>query len=221
MKSEDLNRLAYRDLIAALRIYVGGLTGFETNFGLTAADRTAMTAQIDSTEASMDSLDIKRAEVAALRGARDNGVADLKQLARSQWRTARNKVGNDPALLEKIGLDPYDAAPTSPAAPTSAPFAQIDFGILRHTLRVRDSANPEKRGRPEGMRGYEVWSKVGGDAAETDSDYSMVAFNTQNEYIINYPMTDKGKQAWYRLRWVTTAGEHGPWGETAEGTISG
>ena len=221
MKKRDLRRLSPRNLIAELRTYVDGLGGSEATYGMTAADTPAATTKIDSTEAALDSLDIKRAEVAAGRGTRDNEMDALIDLVGHQFDTARLEVGNDAGKLAAINLDAYDTTPTTPDAPDSAPFARIDVGILRHTLTVRDSANPDKRGRPEGMRGYEVWSKVGGDAAETEADYSMVAFNTKPEHIINYQIADKGKQAWYRLRWVTTSGEPGPWGPTAEATVSG
>lgn len=221
MKKRDLRRLGHRNLLAELRTYTGGLTGNEPDYGMTAADSTAATAALDDAETEMDELDALRAQVAAKRGSRDNAIDNVINLFGEQFDKARLAVGNDPSKLGNINLDVYDTTPTTPDSPTSAPFAQIDVGILRHTLKVRDSDTPDKRGKPAGMRGYEVYRKVGGDAPAADSDFTMLAFNTTSEYVINYEMTDKGKQAWYRLRWVTTSGEPGPWGPTAEATVGG
>ena len=49
----------------------------------------------------------------------------------------------------------------------------------------------------------------------------MVALDTSSPHVVNYPMTDAGKKVWYRLRWVTTSGEKGGWGEVAEATVNG
>lgn len=141
-------------------------------------------------------------------------------IAAPQFRTARNTVGKTAPELAEINLEPYDTAASSPDAPASAPFALIDYGILRHTVKFRDSNTPDKRGKPAGVLGAEVWSKVGGDAPASDGDFSMIALKTSSPLIIDYPMTEAGKTVWYRLRWVTTSGEKGPWGETTEATIN-
>ena len=162
MKLEDLNRLSDRDLIAALRVYQKGLAGDEATYDLMVADTTAITNSIDGFETRVDTLDTKRAETAAARGMRDNDRVSMNDLARSQMKTARLKVGNDAGKLEAIGMNAYDTTATTPEAPGSAPFALIDFGILRHTINFRDSAMPDKRGKPAGMLGAEIWSKIDG-----------------------------------------------------------
>ena len=221
MNLTDLERLPDRDLIAALRVLQLGIDGDEATFALLPAETTALTAVVDAGEGSVDTLDAKRVEMATARGDRDNTRQTMIDLARDLLKRARQKVGNDPEKLAKIGLDVYDETKTSAPAPESTPFALIDFGILRHTIKFRDSATPDKRGKPAGMLGVEIWSKIGGPPPAADSDYSMVALDTSSPHIVSYPLTDKGKQVWYRMRWVTTTGEKGGWGEVVEATING
>jgi hypothetical protein len=118
-------------------------------------------------------------------------------------------------------MDVYDTTSSATPAPNSAPLALIDYGILRHTINFRDAATPDKRAKPAGMLGAEIWSKVGGTAPVTDSDFTMVALDTATPYVVNYPMEDAGKTVWYRLRWVTKSGEKGGWGETVVATVNG
>jgi hypothetical protein len=220
MKNTGLDKLSDRDLIAELRLYTTNITGNEATYGLVSGSITGLNGQIDTFEATVDALDSARMAASAARGdrtAKRNLVIDT---AKGQFKEARLNVANDSGLLEAINLDAYDTigSPTAPAA--SAPFALIDFGILRHTINFRDSDTPDKRGKPDGMLGAEIWSKIGGTAPVSDADYSMVALDTSSPHIIDYAIEDAGKQVWYRLRWVTKTGEKGPWGETAEATIN-
>jgi hypothetical protein len=221
LKAKDLDRLPERDLIAELRVYQTKLTGNEATYGLAAGDTTAITNAIDAFETGCDTLDTKRAETAAARGDRDSLRDALTDLAKSQMRTARNEVGNDSPALGEINLAPYDTTQTPAGEPSGVPFALLDFGILRHTINFRDAGTPDKRGKPAGVLGCEIWSKVGGSAPVTEGDYSMVGLGTQSPFIVNYTMAEAGKTVWYRMRWLSTSGEKGGWSETVDATING
>ncbi len=71
------------------------------------------------------------------------------------------------------------------------------------------------------MLGAEIWSKVGGPAPVSDSDYSMVTLDTASPHVIFYQMEDAGKSVWYRLRWVSKSQEKGGWSETVVATVNG
>lgn len=180
-----------------------------------------MATAINGFEAAVDTLDTKRAETATARGARDNNRDALITLAREQLKTMRLAAGNDPEQLAKVNLDAYDETASAASVGESTPFALIDFGILRHTINFRDSATPDKGGKPKGMLGAEIWAKIGGPAPASDADYSMLGLDTSSPYVVNFQMEDAGKTVWYRLRWVTKTGEKGGWGETVSATVNG
>lgn len=221
MKGKDLYQLSDRDLIAELRVMQSAITGNEAEYGLSIGDSATLSANIDNYEAKVDSLDAKRAEVAEAKGGRDAGRAVTVENAALAMKKIRLHVGNEPAKLGAVNLDSYDTTQSAAPAPATIPLASIDYGILKHTIKFRDAATPNKRGKPAGMLGAEIWAKVGGPAPVSDSDYSMVTLVTASPYVIFYSMGDAGKPVWYRLRWVSKSGKKGGWSETVVGTVNG
>jgi hypothetical protein len=89
---------------------------------------------------------------------------------------------------------------------------------LRHTITFADETTPNTRAKPDGVRGCEIWSKVG-DAPASLSELSFLALDTASPYVIDYQMSDAGKAAHYMLRWANPRGEQGPWSQTVTATI--
>ncbi len=50
---------------------------------------------------------------------------------------------------------------------------------------------------------------------------SLQAVDRSTPYWMEFASDDAGKTAWWALRWVNTAGEHGPWSTTVSATIGG
>ncbi|MCC6970559.1 MAG: hypothetical protein IT434_10090 [Phycisphaerales bacterium] len=48
----------------------------------------------------------------------------------------------------------------------------------------------------------------------------FVAVNTSASFVLNYPLSDGGRTAYYRMRWVSLTGERGPWDEQSQSTIA-
>lgn len=84
------------------------------------------------------------------------------------------------------------------------------------TIHFSDSATPNSKAKPTGVHGCEIWAKVG-DAI----DYSYLATDTKTPYIATYTQAEAGKRVSYRLRWVNTSGETGPFGAACSGMIVG
>ncbi|MDR1939118.1 MAG: hypothetical protein LBQ73_11570 [Tannerellaceae bacterium] len=118
---------------------------------------------------------------------------------------------------ERMGLRIRDKKPTPAPIPTEVPTGSIDFSThQRHTLYVRDT-KLSGRAKPETVRGYEVWHKVGGEAPVEDGQWVYVSTSSRASFIIDYPQTDVGKIAYYRFRWINTRNQPGPW---SDGIIS-
>lgn len=63
--------------------------------------------------------------------------------------------------------------------------------------------------------GAEVWVKDGDPAATGPGALTFLSVDTRTPYVAGYSGADGGQTAHYRLRWVSTTGEKGPWSEIA------
>ncbi len=160
MKSDDLHRFSDRDLLAALKTFNGGVAGDEANYGLTAAQTAELATLISGFETNVDALDAARAAEDAAQGGRNDVREALVSAVRKMINLVRaNDVSKD--LLGKAGLDEYDDTKTDSPSPTSAPFALIDYGKLRHKISFRDTTTPNSEAKPKGMLGAEIWRYIG------------------------------------------------------------
>lgn len=111
---------------------------------------------------------------------------------------------------------------TSSAVPATRPIANIDNkNRLEHKIHFFDEATPNRKSKPDGVRGCELWHKIDGPPPTDDSELTYITTHTRTPYIIQYDGADAGKMVHYWLRWVNTRNEHGPWSETISVTISG
>src|SRR5438477_78665 len=78
-------------------------------------------------------------------------------------------------------------------------------------------------GTQAGDLGAEVWMKVcpKGAAAPADpAEMSFVGVQTRTRFTVELTPADAGKAAFYRMRWVNSRGEKGPWSEAVCATIA-
>jgi len=123
-----------------------------------------------------------------------------------------------------------DGGPPS-RTPTTAPLVQVEHASrLMHTLRFSDEATPTRRGKPKGVAGAEVWLALAGadepapplntDPRVGEAGYRFLALSSRGNLKADFTSADKGKTAYYALRWVSTRGENGPWSEIASATVA-
>ncbi len=106
------------------------------------------------------------------------------------------------------------------SVPTTRPIVIIALSKpLSHTLRFFDETTPNRRAKPAGVMGAEVWVKIG-DAPPTNTDeLRFFGLNTRTPYISKFDSEDAGKTVYYRLRWVNPKGKPGPWSDIVSGPI--
>ena len=117
------------------------------------------------------------------------------------------------------------AAPSTGGAaspiPTSKPVGSIDTSQrLQHTISFVDANSPTSRAKPDGVRGCQIWIKIGNPAPTDPSELTFVATDTRSPYIMQFDGADATKNAFYWLRWENTRGEVGPWSDAVMATIS-
>jgi len=113
----------------------------------------------------------------------------------------------------RMGLTVRSTTRIASPLPTTYPFATIDFSVrMQHTLCLSDSATPLRKAKPAGIIGCEVWMKIGGAEPKNITELNYTAICTGNYYLAKYDGNQVGLTVYYRLRWVNTRGERGPWG---------
>jgi len=219
--ADSLSNLSDRDLLAGLRIYNNAVLASPEEFGLTAAEATALQGDLENFENSLDEWDAVNAEYDSKLEAKNAARQQALNRGRGQRKLTRAKTDVSNESLASAGLSPYDDVRTASASPSSAPFALVDFGKLRHTINFRDKNAPDSDKKPDGMLGAEIWLKIGGDAPIDNAECAYLATDTATPYVNQFGAGDAGKTAWYLLRWVSKNGDKGDWSEAVGVTING
>ena len=126
----------------------------------------------------------------------------------------------DDAERQALGITVRDTIPTPVGPPETRPVASVDTSErLQHTISFADEATPTRRAKPAGVRGAQIWVKIGDPAPLDPSELTFLATDTRTPYLATFDGADAKKVAHYMLRWESTRGETGPWSETASATI--
>ena len=221
LNSEQLGRLSDRELLAESRAYEARLTGDSEGLNFTSAEVSAIKRANDTFEAQLDAWDAAQLAEDQAAEAKKGGRQSVLNEIRRQRNAAYADSGVSDETRAGYGLPPRDKTKTATAAPATAPLGWVDYGKLKHTIHFRDSATPDKKAKPKGVRGCDIYRYVGAASPATLDDYRYVANDSDSPYTINYDIADAGKKVFYLLRWVSTTGEPGEWSETIEATING
>ena len=91
---------------------------------------------------------------------------------------------------------------------------------LRHVVEASKTAEEGGGlGKPTGVRGVQLWRKIGDPAPVDESDLEFVSEFTRTRMTLDYQMAQGALTVYYQARWVSTRGETGPWGELVSATV--
>ena len=150
--------------------------------------------------------------------AKDDAKADYTATLRAFTKEylAHNHLVTDADRLH-LGITVQSGTHTPVAEPTTAPVATIDFSVLlQHSLSFIDSATPTSKAKPYGVNGAEVWRKM-----SDGTDYIYLGTCTRTPYTVKFADSDAAKTASYKLRWVNTKGQQGPWSAVVSSLVVG
>jgi hypothetical protein len=119
---------------------------------------------------------------------------------------------------EGLGLPIYKTTHTAAPVPGTPPAGRVDIGVhQQHILHFFDAPTLGKA-KPTGVHSCEIWWKKGGDPPQ-DEELVYLASDTRSPYTVNFSSTDVGKTVYYKLRWINTRDERGPWSELISAVI--
>jgi hypothetical protein len=201
------------------------VTTAPASVGLVAADLTPMADAKTAFDGAYDSHVAAQADARAKRQAKDDARVELVDQARALVRRIQAFPGTTDAVRQTLGITVRDAVPSIASAAVLAdtrPWATVDTSQrLRHTIDFRDAGTKDRRAKPAGMKGCEIWVRIGTAPVDPPADMQFLALSTATPFIAEYNFADANKTAYYMLRWVNTRDEKGPWSETVEATIVG
>jgi hypothetical protein len=206
---------------AWLENYTNNLSKEKTNLKLSDTDVDELTqAKADWAAKSAD-YDAKHSAAQAATQAKKEARQRVEAVVRRHVRLLQADANVSNATRAALGLNVSDTTRTAAAAPTTRPVAQVDTSQrLRHTINFFDESTPNTRRKPDGVRGCEIWVKVGDPAPTSADQLRFLALDTATPYTVEYDGTDAGKTAHYWQRWISNRGEPGPWSQPVSATIT-
>jgi len=180
-------------------------------YGHTAADVTALqAAQTTWTQQFGIHTDAHIAAEKATK-AKEKARTAFEELLRSSARKVNALPTADNAMRAALALPAHATTRTKAAAPTTRPVAHTtDPGGHRQIVHWVDETTPTLRKKPDGVEAAEVFLKIGDPAPADETTCTLVARDTATPYMYEFQTTDVGKTAYWFLRWVNHANQHGP-----------
>jgi len=205
--------------------FSAAFTGSPAAVGLTPADATALSASISAFGTAFGENQTAQTAARTKRQAKDDARAATEALVRGLVRRIQAFPGTTDAMRTSLGITVRDSVASGPSPAALAvlrPWAKVDTSQrLRHTIDFRDAGTPDRRAKPAGVKGCEIWVKIGSAPTNPPADMQFLALDTATPYVVEYTLADANKVAYYMLRWINADGEKGPWSETVEATIVG
>ena len=195
-----------------------------TAYGLVASDLVPASALQLTWAAAYPAHITAQAAAQAARQTKDAARTGYEPLIRG---LAKRIQAQPPAIVTDAeraaaGLTVPDSNPTPVGPPTTAPTATIDTAQrLQHTVHFRDSTTPNSKAKPAGVRGCEIWMKIGTPPPADPSELSFVTLDSRTPNVVHFDGADAGKVVTYWLRWVSTRDEKGPWSAAVAATVPG
>ncbi len=209
-------------LLEWARNFVEYAAAHPADLGLMAEDVAVAQAKLATFKGRMQSHYAMHQAARAERQAKDASREDFVRCTRGLVRRIQAAPGVTDPQRAALGIPRADRTPTDAPVPASEPKAIIDTSErLRHTIRFFDAGTPTRKARPRGVMGCEIWVKVGGGPPTDERELVFLALDTASPYVAQYKGSEAGKMTYYRLRWVNTRGQRGPWSAVAEATITG
>jgi len=190
------------------------------DYGLVAGDLVPLTGAVATWKTDLAAARVAEMALAAAMQSKQTSRATATGEARQLVARIQANNSVDDAARAAAGIPVRDTTKTPAAVPTSAPSATIDAGRRwQHTVHFRDDQTPNSKAKPAGVRGAEIWMKIGDPAPASQNELHFITLDSRTPHTINFESVDAGQTVHYWLRWVNTRNEPGPWGNPVSAMI--
>jgi hypothetical protein len=206
-----------QDLEAWANNFDTRITATPTAFGLVAGDATAFHSLAADFTAKLAAAVNPATRTKVTVAQKDISRAALKAKARSLAKIVNAYPPITNAQRADLGLTIRDTTPTPVPPPATKPLLAVDPD---GTLRLVDETMPDRRGKPSGVRGAVVFTKIDGPAPTDPDDAKFSILATRFRAALPIPGGSNGKTLWVLAQWFNERGELGPVSAVASTTIA-
>jgi hypothetical protein len=192
-----------------------------TNYGLVAADGTAITNAFNAWHTAYLAAINPTTRTKATVQTKNEQKANVLHVVRGYAATIRDNAAVSDALKIGLGLRIHDTQPTPVPPPSTYPVLTLT-GMMTgvQNLRAADQLTPAKRARPSGTAGLLLFRAVDTGPISDPDQARFLSFMTKADYKSQFAPADNGKTATYFARWTNSKGEVGPWSPPASMPIA-
>jgi hypothetical protein len=210
------------DLLEFADNFISKISGNEATYGLVAGDTAALTAMRDDFQTNYDDNISKQIDAKTSKQKKDDSRDPFEGKLREVSQRIQTYPGTTDAMRQELQITVKDTTLSSIGEPMTHPVAEIEIDApLRHTITFYDEGGGGSKGKPDGVKGAEIWCKIGGDATMNEDDYRYLGTDNASPYLAVHKPENAGQKAHYLLRWVNPKNEPGAWSNPVSATITG
>lgn len=188
-----------------------------TVYGLVAADATAFQALATDFATRLATATNPETRTKAAVAAKSTSKKSLLARTRALIRIISAHPGVTDEMRVELGLNVRDPQPSPIPAPSTRPLLVVDpDGVLRAV----DETMPERKGKPAGVSGAIIFTKIDGPAPASPDEAKFAALATRTRCAVPVGTGNKGKTLWVLAQWYNERGELGPVSPVASTTIA-
>lgn len=198
------------------------ITANPTMYGLGTGDATTIAGYTSAYSAALTTAVDPSTKTKASVAAKDSAKATMLVTLRPYAQQIKNNLGVTNDAKVALGLNIPDPSRSPVPAPTTQPLLSIVGALpLQISLRFSDASTPDKRAKPKGVVGLQLFVYVGATVPTDPLAYQFAGIFTKQPFAVNFTGAQKGQLASLIGRWQTRTGLNGPWSSPVQMTIAG
>lgn len=200
------------DLVTWAGVFGTKISSAPTTYGLTAAQATLYETTRSAFVASYTTANTPLTRSPANIALKDDAKAALIAQIRLLAGIVQSAPGTTNPMRIELGLPERHLEPTPVPPPAYSPLIEVK-SVSGRTARIRliDTANPTRRGRPAGVDGAAVFSHVGAAPAADISGWKFEGNTGRTTVEVTFPSTvAAGATVWLTAFWFNRSKQSGP-----------
>jgi hypothetical protein len=191
--------------------FSNGISSSPATYQLTPGDATTIATAVSEFQAALELAEAPLTRTPGNVNAKDTKRNLAETLCRQYAIQIKYNNGiTDQAKID-IGVRPVNTDRTPQHCPQTSPLVNVTAATPgSHTVRFADSLEPNKRAKPPGAAGVQIFCHIGETPTVNEDDAKFVGMFTTNPIVVAYTPEDDGKMATIFARWSGKRGDTGP-----------
>jgi len=184
-----------------------------TGFGLTIAQAADFTTANTAWVAAFNAVNDNATRTPAAIQTKNTAKAAMVALARQLAQIIQKNPATTNTQRSELGLTVPDIEPTPVPIPSTSPIFEI-ISVLGQSLqfKLRDPAEPERRGKPDGVAGASIFAFIGETAPANMAEWQSMGNFTRTNGTLTFlsALVSPGSKVWLTASWFNPRGQQGP-----------